>query len=185
MLYSPIIVRRFGLESIYSNPYLRCVEFLIGMLLSSLTPEANDIVRRYVYSKTAIMIEIFVIVMATSAVSKAGIGNGNYMLYSWIVLPMFSLMLPALAMVQWERVCHLQVIPYLSEISYAFFLTQLFLWPVMKFLIEILNINSNLVKILFSFAICSIFAIMIHEIIERPIKKLWIECRLYNRNENI
>jgi peptidoglycan/LPS O-acetylase OafA/YrhL len=65
-----------------------------------------------------------------------------------------------------------RVISYLSEISYSFFIAQLFNWPIMKKMVELFGIDDNLFKIVSSFAVCLLLAVIIHEMIEKPSKRL-------------
>ena len=92
MLYSPIVVWRFQLGSIYSNPFFRTNEFLIGMLLASCMKGIDRIgwLRKILYNRASVAAEAAVLVLGVSLAYGLGIGKGNYMLYSWICLPLFS-----------------------------------------------------------------------------------------------
>ena len=65
-----------------------------------------------------------------------------------------------------------KVVMYASEITYAFFLAQLFIWKIMYQLIEIFDIQRNSLKIVASFCVCILIAVGIHELIEKPVKKI-------------
>lgn len=98
LLYSPILVNGIPIGSIYSNPFLRLLEFAIGMELASLQGEfqRNRIMKTLFLKKGMIVVEAIFAIVAVTFCMKRGIGCGDYMLYSWIVLPVFILMFPAL-----------------------------------------------------------------------------------------
>lgn len=173
LLYSPIVVWKLELGSIYSNPYFRLMEFLVGMLLAALMPvvRENKIICKFLLKKISIVFECIAAICVITVASKLEIGSQNYMLYSWILLPTFILILPALAIVEWKKIENSRIILYLSEISYTFFLVQLFLWPIMTVLVRSLGIQAGIAKIFSSFLSCFLLAALIHELIEKPFKK--------------
>ena len=62
---------------------------------------------------------------------------------------------------------------YLSSISFTFFLCQVLpLWGICRRIVEHLNSTNNGLKIIISFAICFVGAILIHELIEKPSVKI-------------
>ena len=103
---------------------------------------------------------------------KLNVSLGNYMLYSWVCLPIFILMLPSLAGVDFGRIQNSKVISYLSAISYDFFLAQFFVWNIMQKVVVITGINNNVFNIVMSLFLCVLIAMVIHEIIEKPSKKV-------------
>lgn len=178
MLYSPIAVWWFRLGGIYNNPFFRMLEFLIGVLLESHMKEISQIVwlRSMLYNKAVIVAEMVAMVLGVSFAYGLGIGKGNYMLYSWICMPLFSTMLIGLSGsggVKQEQPWGGKAISYLSDICYAFFLVQLFIWPAMRKVTELAGIHNNIFKIVSSFIFCTAVATAIHEIIERPCRK-WL-----------
>lgn len=171
LLYSPIIVHFFRLSNIYSNPFFRLLEFLVGMILASMQQELkkNKVIKHIFFNKKAILFEGILLIMTITIAVKLQIFIGNYMLYSWICLPVFCIMLPALESFKGRDN---KVVMYASEITYAFFLAQLFIWKIMYQLIEIFDIQRNSLKIVASFCVCILIAVGIHELIEKPVKKI-------------
>lgn len=176
LLETFFVVWAFSLNSIYSNPFFHILEFLMGMVLVSLMPELrnNRHIPKSLFSASAVLCEIILGIVAISAGVSFQIAAGNYMLFSWIVLPLFCLMLPALVSQEFRTIRKVslltKMISYLSEISYAFFLMQLFIWPIMRRLCKALNIEGNMTKIFLSIAVCTILATLVHELIEKPSK---------------
>ena len=176
LLQSPIVVWKFNLENIYSNPFFCVLEFFIGMVLASMMNEmrANDYVRKYLLSIQAIIIELVILIFGVTLAVKLHISVGNYMLYLWIYLPMFLFMFPALATIE---IPETKIILYMSSISYGFFLAQLFIWPIMRWIVRITGIENNIFKIVVTFVVCAALATMIHELIEKPSKKIFLKER--------
>lgn len=172
LLYSPIVVWWFGLASIYSNPFFRTIEFVLGMLLASNYDEfeCDGRINRFFLNKKAIFVETIVLILAITIAVRLNISVGNYMLYSWICLPIFSMMFPALQKINLRGN---RLLAYASDISYAFFLAQLFVWRIMRWLIDLFVIKNNSVLAFISFIICCILAIAIHELIEKPGKNMF------------
>lgn len=154
------------------------LEFIIGATLASVVKELreNRVISKVLLRGSAIICENIVAISAITIGISCQIAPGNYMLYSWIVLPLFVLMLPALATVEFRIIKKSEVfsklISYLSEISYAFFLAQLFIWPIMRRLCSLLNIGNNIAKILLSFIVTTMISIVIHELVEKSSKKI-------------
>ena len=64
-----------------------------------------------------------------------------------------------------------KVIRYCCDISYVFFLSQLFSETVCNILIVRFNIRNNLIVILLGWAVCAAVAVLMHEVFEKPLKK--------------
>lgn len=166
LLYSPIVVRLFGLGGIYSNPFFRILEFSCGVLLSSF--DVKEKFWKMFSWKWMIVPEVILLIGGVSAVVQRNFAVGDYMLYSWIALPLFTVMIITLSE-SWnmsgDAFVIKKVLPYLSKISYAFFLAQFFTWPLMHKIIDLVS-DDNLFKILVSFVITLIFSILLHEAVE-------------------
>lgn len=176
LLYAPIVVRLFELSDIYSNPIFRMFEFLLGGLLAAMLPELekHSIVSKVFLNRKAIFLELVFMIVMVSFIYQRGIARGDYMLYSWIVLPIFCMMIPALAVSQWPILGKYKMIEFLSELSYSFFLAQFFVWPLMRKI----DVNSNLLRIISSILLCMGIAFMLHKLIETPCKK-WLLNKLF------
>jgi peptidoglycan/LPS O-acetylase OafA/YrhL len=174
LLYSPFVTYMFDLSDIYSNPFFRFLEFLIGASLASMMNELKNknVLRKYLFRKITIIVEMVVMIVGVTLGVKLNVSLGNYMLYSWICLPIFILMLPSLAGVDFKRIQNSKLVSYLSAISYDFFLAQFFVWSIMKKIVAITGINNNVFNILVSLLVCVLIAMVIHEIIEKPSKKV-------------
>lgn len=161
LLYSPFVVYMFELESIYSNPFFRLLEFIIGMLLAAIKLDCYDnrFVKKFIYNwRTIAVVNLLMVIGVTIAV-KLNIAVGNYMLYSWICLPCFMIMLLGLSGIESRVLQQSKVLKWMSEISYVFFLAQFFSNRIGKKIIAFGEIESNIVKILIGWGVCIVIAL--------------------------
>ena len=173
LLYSPYIAVEFSLANIYSNPFFRCIEFIIGVILASVVNDIKEnkfakwIFTWPVFVAEAVLLFIFV----TDKVNNKWYPD-NYMMYGIIALPMFMLIILTLSGVRCRLLEKSKIVRYLSSISYAFFLAQFFVWKNTLKIMEHFDLERNRHKILISLGLCVFIAILLHELIEKPFNKL-------------
>ena len=176
LLYSPVIILKFSLANIYSNPFFRGLEFFLGVILASLNksdfPEIKFL--HILYNWKAFLIELCVLVVCVSLGVNYSWRVNDYMMYSVFGLPIFCLMILSLVNMPYHRLKNNKGLIYLSKISYSFFLAQFFTWRLANLAIEHLNLDLNFFRISISFAICISLAILFHELIEKPIG-IWLK----------
>ena len=98
LLWSPFIVWKFQTGAIYSNPFFRILEFIIGILLCSMKDEISRLsIARFLYSRIFIFIEFIILIIGVTVAYRLKVSPGNYMLYSWIGLPMFMLLIVSMS----------------------------------------------------------------------------------------
>ncbi len=169
LLYSPLVVAAFSLGTIYSNPFLRSFEFIIGMILASFKDSILESpIGKFISSYIAAILETVILIAGVQVIWSLGIGRGNYMLYSWIGLPLFSLLLITFSSI---KIKDNFIIQYLSTVSYSFFLVQLFIWVIMQKIVNMVRIDNNIFRIISSFIVCFIIASLMYELVEKPSKK--------------
>lgn len=170
LLLAPIIQFKFHLASIYSNPFFRMCEFSIGILLAQINSLDNSDFKILKLLRNKCL-ALFVVTLLISAVTIAlhlGI-PGDYMLYNWIALPCFVVLFISGGGYTGSEPTG---IAYLCKISYAFFLMQLYLWPITRKVFIVIGIPEiNILKIIVSFSICLGGAIVLYEGIEKPIRR--------------
>ena len=173
LLHSPIIVGYFKTSGIYSNPFFRVLEFTIGALLCSMMGDIRKSkLSKILFSWWAVIAEYVVLISGVTIALKIGI-PGDYMLYSWVALPMFMLLIVSMVGLPFPKwMQNSKMIRYLCEISYAFFFGQYFTWKTTLFIIERIEVDTNILRIVIGFVSCLIYTILLHEIIEKPITKL-------------
>ena len=170
LLWSPLVVHTFKTDSIYSNPFFRGLEFFIGVLLCSLPIRAG--IAKILATWMALIVEVFLLVAGISIVVRLNVFVGNYMLYDWIVLPLFACMILTLAGLKSPRLQGAAILRYASAASYAFFLAQVFNTQIENWLFPLCGIQNNALQIAVSVALCVVIAVALHELIEKPCAKM-------------
>ncbi len=189
VLYSPFVCTRFGLSDIYSNPFFRCLEFLIGIILASITTNMQETkaLKKVMRSKLAVLIEFGLLVFGVSLIALLNIGEGTgknqYMYCSLAALPVFCILLPSLATVELPRVEGSKVISYLCELAFPFFLAQSFVWYFGKKIVLLTGIENTVFRVVIATIICLIMASLENELIVKPCKKLLTGQKLFNRRK--
>lgn len=149
LLYSPIIVWLFKTERTYSNPYYRLLEFIVGAIIASLRyePMRNRLLKKHLYTWYMFLVEFIFYIIGVSIGRYYGIGStDNYMLYSWVGLPLFSLMLISLSGVDSNILQKSKLFKYSVDLSYCFFLAQIFSNRICRVIILQYNISNNVKK---------------------------------------
>lgn len=169
LLYAPIVQLYFNLQRIYTNPFYRLLEFFIGILLAEINCSYDgfkllSIIRNKV---TLIIVTLLLVIMTTIAVRK-GVPT-DFMLFNWIALPCFCCIILALGKIECDFLRESKVILYLSKISFPFFLCQVLpLWALSRKICGALGSDANIIRILVSFTLCFIGAVVMHEFVEIP-----------------
>ena len=170
LFWSPLVVHTFKTDSIYSNPFFRGLEFFIGVLLCSLP--IRDGIAKILATWKALLVEVLLLVAGVSIAVRLNIFVGNYMLYDWIVIPLFACMILTLASFKSPRLQNSKVLRYASAASYAFFLAQTFNTEIENWLFAACDIQNNVLQIAVSVALCAVMAIALHELVEKPCAKV-------------
>lgn len=173
IIYSPFIVKEFNLSGIYDNPFFRSLEFTVGVLLASMMEKLSSmkLCVNVLFHWLSALIEFIIMIILVSIGVILNFSYKNYMMYNFICIPMFSLMLITLSGVRSEVVKKSSIIKYMSSASYVFFLSQLFCWQPTFWILDTLNINNNWITILLSFSVCSVMAVFLHSVLEKPITR--------------
>lgn len=177
LLYSPIIVRFMGIESTYSNPFFRMLEFILGMLAAAVWIDMKDkpFYAKWIAKWTSAVLGAVLLVGILSWAGKPPVIYDNYMLYSWISIPAFFCLLLCLAGVQSPGLSKSKLLKYLAKISYAFFFAQFYTWKLTDMFMVFVGMDNNAVRIGASLAICMGISIAMHELVEKPVRKVLIK----------
>lgn len=181
LLYSPIVQNYLHLQSLYSNPFFRLLEFAIGLMVCQINKNIKtdnkvvDILRK----PTTCIITIIALIGGINFANMINIPR-DYMLYSWVALPCFISLLVSLGHLKFNRLQNSKTIQYLSTITYSFFLSQIILlWNIVKYVMTYFGCESNLIKILLSATMCFCIANVLHFCIEKPttnyLKAKWLK----------
>lgn len=172
LLLSPWIVYTFQIQDIYSNPYIRSLEFMLGIILATgfaedISSRSNSLLR----SRMSRLLSYLSIVIVVMLLLKMNVPHMTYMSYSAILIPFFC----------WQLLGHTTtprkenvIVKHLADISYSFFLLQLF---VFEFTVDVSQ-WLGLVNVNFQFALalimCLVLASLSHKFIEMPIVS-WVK----------
>lgn len=173
LLYSPIVQRYFQLQSIYSNPFFRILEFTIGILVCQINikEDTNCQIIQFLRKPAICILTTIALVLGVSIAFFIGV-PADFMLYSWVALPCFVALLVSLGHMELQCLKKTRTIQYLSALSFSIFLSQIIaVWYIVKLLMEYVGCERNLVKILVSAIICFTIANFFHYCIEIPSSK--------------
>lgn len=168
LLYSPIVVWQMNdVHSIYSNPFFRVLEFILGCFVFEEWKENRK-------DKTKNRILLFVSFVSLLLIVFFKIPNYDYLLYNWVMIPVSIIMFPLLADVNMTKLQDSKLLKYLVDISYVFFLSQVFTWPICRLLFKHFGGIDSFgltTKLVLSLSVCFFLSIVFHELIEKPLTK--------------
>ncbi|MBR2402297.1 MAG: acyltransferase [Lachnospiraceae bacterium] len=168
-----IVVWKLKLEYIYTNPFFRGIEFLSGAVLAAGIEELQKIKFCQWFMKWRIFLaEMLILILVVTAAVELDFAVGNYMTYDMFCFPIFIIILFTLSGVESKRLASSKLLRYLSSISYVFFLAQFFTWDLSGWIIKSFAVDNNYLKMGISFGICMLFTILLHEFVEKPIRRL-------------
>lgn len=176
-----IVIWKFKLPDIYTNPFFRGLEFYIGVLLASMKEELEKIKPlRFFQHWVWYLVELVILIEAVTYAVEADFAVGSFMTYDMICLPIFVMMIFTMSGVSSKILEKSKLLQYLTDISYMFFLAQFFTFDISWRIIKGFDWWDNKGNIMMSSAICIVIAIVLHELVEKPLKKLcmsWFDKR--------
>ena len=172
LLWSIFVDHYFNLGGIYSNPFIRMLEFMIGVLVFQLNgKDENNMIVYWLRKPIVCVLTIFLLIAGVIFAYNIGIPH-DYMLYSWMALPCFISLLFSLGTMKFETIQNSKVVRYLSSLSFSLFLSQLYIvWVLVQRVFGYFKIDSNLANICLSAVVCFSIANILHYCIERPCTK--------------
>lgn len=170
--YMPVMADKLGLPILYSNPFFRVLEFLIGMLLAAQYLERRTNRWR---SASAFLVLMAAISLVLGVSLLAKFTDITFITSGFFTIPIFALVIYRLAIQCDEKKRPKKPVEYLSGLAYAFYLAQFFTWKLAGNLIDSYFPAfkySNIGKFLICFAVCSLLAVALHEIVEKPARSV-------------
>ena len=174
LLYAPLVRIYFNLDmvTIYANPFYRMLEFIIGIILARIVSTGYRLKLILMLNNSISLVITILFMISSISLFRHFYHINDYMFFNWIALPCFILVILNLAIMSFKSIEHSKLVAYLSSISFTLFLCQVLpLWDASWFFCNLLGSNDNVLKILISFTICLLGAILIHEGIEKPASK--------------
>lgn len=177
----PVLVIRYGFSSVYANPFYRLLEFLMGMLICDYFMKRKEKPKKHIGIKICFVMSVFVVYITWLYNVYAGLITNIFMnyIYTHVLVALFGILVYLFACYEpksfFKKVWECRIVQYFSNLSYTFFFTQLFTFNVLKMLQMKTNwfvSHGNIKSIVISFSMCLIGAVLLHELIEKPFKKL-------------
>lgn len=175
-IWAPFITFFFELDTIYSNPFYRMLDFVLGMFCACFF--VNHINKKHsnlCYFKAFIVIVIYAALLTFCVRYKIpdtyrSIKFVTFCNYLTVPTSIILLLLFSRAK---EIICIKKPLKIFSDISYAFFLAQFWVWDITEKIMNLLVINRGytIVKIMIAFVICFAFSYVATYYIDKPIKK--------------
>ena len=127
-----------------------------------------------------LLIETLLIIILVTVSYNKGISPGNYMLYSWIGLPLFMFMIYGLAGADYLKSS--KILLFLSEITLAWYIAQDYCFNIGEKLIFLLSFDNNIFRICLSIFMNFLLSIGLHFFVVKPGKKLFMcfSTKLFN-----
>jgi len=166
----PIVAHRFNEPGMYTNPFYRTIEFMVGIVLSQLNENAQK-------KQSSSIVECSVLISFTLVLL---VGISLFKNYRPMISELcFPVIIFCIARIPFKKLQQSKVILYLSAISYAFFLAQFFVWNPLKFLMLYTGRLSNYSLIAISLVACVVISILLHELVEKKASK-YLKLKLLN-----
>ena len=167
LLYSIIIIQRFSLDSLYSNPIARAAEFMIGVSFAELIFDNDQKELTPVWAVLCLS-AVSVIIAAVKHVSA------KVMVFTYLPTPVILVALFLACRLRSRYLENSKTLSVMSGITYQFFLMQLFLWKLSAWVLEFFHVYGNKTKIFSSLCLCTLISWFIRQYYDKPIKKLLI-----------
>ena len=173
LIYSNLIIPKFSLDGLYSNPLARTAEFLAGVSFAEIVfgkKKRQDLVGLWVgWQYCFIILCLGCISVVIGMINQASL---KMIIFGYLSIPIILVFLVFASTLRCKCLERSKTISILSGMSYQFFLTQLFLWEITSWLLKMLNIDGNIAKILGSFTICILISFAVWRFFDKPIRRL-------------
>lgn len=173
LLYSPFVQHYFDLPSLYDNPFFRVLEFTVGILVCQLNLSQSDSSRVIaMLRKHQIgLMSVICLVVGVMAARHFRL-PADYMMYNCVALPCFVSLLFSLGHHKFTLLAGWKVIPYLSGLSFPFYLSQIAaVWSGVQYGLSYTGWDNNVMRILVSAFLCFGLANIFRYAIDCPIGK--------------
>lgn len=158
--YIHFLPEYFKCGELYTNPFVRAFEFMLGIVVAELNMDdwRDSRCMRIIRTWPTLIIAVLLLVGCCSIDSPV-----KYMLI-YIGL---TLLFISLSYVKWTSNKSHKLLLYASKLSYAFFLAQFFVWSPLQIIQKHVFKFDNIAIILISFVLNCIITIFLYEIIEK------------------
>lgn len=174
-IWAPFITYFFELSTIYGNPFYRVLDFIVGMLCASFYKEKENIKHSYInyfYIFIVISIYDFLLGICTAHQVPQTYRSIIFVTFNnYLTVPLGILLLFLFVRVKKNKFVE-KPISFFSDISYAFFLAQFWVWKLtIRIMRTCYNQEVSIFYAIVAFVICLGFASIATYGFERPIRK--------------
>ena len=173
-IYAQLITGNYGFGELYSAPFLRCIQFVIGCIVCS-------VIRRKttkLHNSTIIIGLICCTVMSGALITWMVQDNSfqgiaylqKLAMYDIVVVPCFIITIYLAGQLTVDKSIVGRVLGNLSGLSYAFFLAQFFVWDRAQEIFLRYKITQNKIKVVIAFLLCIVITALLHFAFEKPIQ---------------
>lgn len=165
--YMPYYATISGSMSLYTNPFYRTIEFIMGMLLASLKFNNNregkeENKKKNIYYTIIVIISSFILL------------SGFHFHYKFIEdnsVILACIIIFCSSKIRCWRLSNSKCLIYASQLTYGFYILQLFVWTPSLKIIEFLNIGDNKFDFLVALFLLCFVCVIIHELYEKPLQR--------------
>lgn len=172
-IYVLMIVYRFDLVELYSTPVSRCIQFAIGCIIAAIIQagkNGNIRLPLYIVTVGSPAVTALLFITTTKMVDNGLFADAEILqklaMYDVIAVPCFAILIFMLGCA--DTNVGGKILIHASNLAYAFFLAQLFIFERAEKAFDIWDISNNKLRILISFMICLAFSCTLHFLIEKP-----------------
>jgi peptidoglycan/LPS O-acetylase OafA/YrhL len=164
--YIHLLPNRFECGDLYTNAFLRSLEFIMGVLIAKVNLDNSGKVwiYRLLRSRGVLIASVVLLLFGVPDCMHNHIPS-YLLIYTCLFFIFFSLgSLGAAVDTKWNK-----VLLYASGLTYAFFLCQVLVFDSIKFVIRQGYVLNNIVMISISFVLIVILSIIFHIVVEGKI----------------
>lgn len=176
-IYIPIYVTFSNSMSIYTNPFVRLIEFNLGIVVASiLNNQHKEKIKKNNLKSWAIIIGCVCFLLV--AIYK----NIEILKCSYIIL--ISIVLYYSVDFKCDFLERCRPLIYISGLTYAFYILQIFIWNPSNYVISLFGLATWKYNFIIAIAILSVACIVLHEFYEKPLQRLLRGKILRNKKQN-
>ena len=188
LVYSLVLIPRFPISDLYSNPIVRSVEFMVGVAFAEILfrerPEdapakkwgAGVFLSRIWNGLRTPVGTALCLIVWTFGVGYIGarINGVGYLdtLFGYVHVPLILLVMLVGACIRCRPLEKSRILSALSGMSYQFFLMQLFLWKLSDLVLGLFGWEGNAIRIAVSFCLCLGCSFLVWFFYDRPVRRL-------------
>lgn len=174
-VYTQFIVGYFGFGELYSAPFLRLIQFMMGSIICVLLKRKKSIRFKHSLLLYIFVETVLVIVASTILEKKEFLHNASYLqqiaMYDVVGVPAFATLIYWLGQITMNETIGTWV-SRVCKTSYAFYMSQLFALKIAKKIFLIWSVSNSNVKLSMSFLICFIITFLFYYLDAMIKKKL-------------